>query len=125
MRTVAAASALLLLGAGPALACSCGCDKDRLLANTEAFFVGRPVAVKTVGNRLHYDVEVVSVLRGELPKRIVVTSPAGGGACRVSYDLKKPILIGARREANEWQTNLCTHLCVGQNRDAIEALKPR
>ena len=118
-------AAAFMFGAAPALACTCGCDKARLLENTQVFFVGRPVAVKTVQGRLHYDVEVVSAIRGELPKRVVVTSPAGGGACRVSYDLRKEVLIGARREANELQTNLCTDLCVRQNREAIEALKPR
>jgi hypothetical protein len=125
MRVVASALAFLLTGASPALACTCGCDKARLLENTAVFFIGRPLTVKTVAGRLHYDVEVVSVIRGELPTRVVVTSPAGGGACRVSYDLRKDVLIGARREANELQTNLCTDLCVRQNREAIEALEGR
>lgn len=119
------AAAAFVLGAAPALACTCGCNKDRLLETTPVFFVGRPVAVKQAEGRLHYEVEVVSVIKGTLPNRVVVTSPAGGGACRVTYDLRKIVLIGARREANELQTNLCTDLCVRQNREAIEALKPR
>lgn len=114
-----------ILGAAPALACTCGCDKDRLLETTPVFFAGKPLAVTQAGGRLRYEIEVVSVIKGTLPKRVVVTSPAGGGACRVSYDLGKTVLIGARREANELQTNLCIDLCVRQNREAIEALKPR
>jgi hypothetical protein len=122
---ILSALAAITLSTTPALACTCGCDKERLLQSTPYFFVGKPLAVKQAEGKLRYEIEVVSAIRGTLPPRVIVSSPAGGGACRVSYDLGKPILIGARGDADELQTNLCVHLCVGQNRDAIEALKPR
>ena len=71
------------LAASPALACTCGCNLQSLMENTPVFFVGKPVAQKRAGARFRYTVDVVSPIRGKLPKRVLVVTPSGGGACSV------------------------------------------
>jgi len=111
--------------AGPALACTCVCNLAHLIENTPVFFVGKPLAQKRVGARFHYDVAVVATIRGRLPKRVVVVTPSGGGACSVHYELGKDTLIGVRQGAEGYTTNLCTDMCVKRNGTEIEKLKAR
>jgi hypothetical protein len=113
------------LVAGPALACSCLCNVEQLIEGTPLFFVGKPMSQKRAGTRFHYQVEVVSTIRGKLPKRVVVSTPSGGGACAVHFELGKETLIGARRGADGYTTNLCVDLCVKRHSAEIEKLKAR
>jgi hypothetical protein len=111
--------------AGPAVACTCGCSLENLLENTPVFFIGKPVAQKRDGGRFRYDVDVVSVIRGTLPRRVVVVTPSGGGACSVHYEMRKDTMIGVRRGPEGYTTNLCTDLCVRRHSAEIEKLKAR
>ena len=119
------AAAIVGASAAPAAACTCGCSLERLVENTAVFFIGKPLAQTRVAGRFHYEVEVVSVIKGEIPNHVVVVTPSGGGACAIDYELGKETLIAVRRGAEGVETNLCSDLCARRHRSEIEMLKTR
>jgi hypothetical protein len=116
-----------LAAASDAVACTCAVAPARVrLDSADAAFVGRLVASRPADeSELQHTFLVDGVVKGDLPRRIEVLSPAGGAAC--GFELERDVATGIllRRRGDEWTGGLCGQIAVGELLDASEETDER
>ena len=119
-----------LAAASDAVACTCAAAPARVrLDSADAAFVGRLVASRPADGgeapELRHTFLVDGVVKGDLPRRIDVLSPAGGPAC--GFELERDVATGIllRRRGAEWTGGLCGQIAVGELLEASEETDER
>jgi hypothetical protein len=100
------------------------------LDSADAAFVGRLVdsarAPTFQGTlELRHTFVVDGVVKGDLPRRIEVLSPAGGPACGFELQRDEATGILLRRRGGEWTGGLCGQIAVGELLEASEQTEER
>jgi hypothetical protein len=118
---------VVLAAASDAVACTCAAAPARVrLDSADAAFVGRLVASRSAAEgELRHSFVVDGVIKGDLPRRIEVLSPAGGAAC--GFELERDVATGIllRRRGAEWTGGLCGQIAVGELLEASEETDER
>jgi hypothetical protein len=109
------------------MACTCAAAPARVrLDSADAAFVGRLVASRPADEgELRHTFVVDGIVKGDLPRRIEVLSPAGGAAC--GFELEGDVATGIllRRRGAEWTGGLCGQIAVGELLEASEETDER
>jgi hypothetical protein len=99
------------------------------LDSADAAFVGRLVSSRPANvdgaPELRHTFLVDGVVKGELPRRIEVLSPAGGAACGFELPRDEAAGILLRRRGDEWTGGLCGQIAVGELLEASEQTEER
>jgi hypothetical protein len=100
------------------------------LDSADAAFVGRLVASAQAPRfegapELRHTFLVDGVVKGDLPRRIQVLSPAGGAACGFELPRDEATGILLRRRGDEWTGGLCGQIAVGELLEASEQTEER
>jgi hypothetical protein len=117
---------LALAAASDAVACTCASAPARVrLDSADAAFVGRlvesrPSAAVDGAAELRHTFLVDGVVKGELPRRVEVLSPAGGAACGFELPRDEATGILLRRRGDAWTGGLCGQIAVGELLEASE-----
>ena len=106
--------------AGEAVACTCAAAPARVrLDSADAAFIGRLVEVRDGPSRegaawRRFVFLVDGRVKGDLPRRVEVLSPADSGACGFSVERNEASGILLNRVDGEWRGGLCGQIAVGE-----------
>jgi hypothetical protein len=96
----------LLFGGTIAYACDCAPigTAGQELARSQAVFIGRVTGIKDTGTYIEATLEVKKTLKGELPDKIVVSTPRFSTSCRYWFEAGKEYLVYASsyKEGKGW-----------------------
>jgi len=100
------------------------------LESADAAFVGRLVETRRApafegAPELRHVFLVDGAVKGELPRRVEVLSPAGGAACGFELRPDEATGILLRRRGEEWTGGLCGQIAVGELLEAGEQREER
>ncbi|MBA3346934.1 MAG: hypothetical protein H0T13_00060 [Actinobacteria bacterium] len=102
------------------------------LDSADAAFIGRVMEIRPApagdgGAELVYVFTVDSVVKGDLDRRVEVTSPVGGAACgfELRRDEASGILLRRDTIRHIWIGGLCGQMAVGELIEAAEATDER
>jgi hypothetical protein len=139
LAALAVAAFAAVAGAGDARACSClPPDPDAYLKKYDGAIVGRLVEVRasqggSIRNRAGsavYVFDVDAVLKGDIPRRLEVTSAASGASCGLEAGIGAPIGLFLEQRDGGWHSALCLQVAAedlerAAERAGIVPAKPR